>query len=134
MPCRPARMQYRTCSDFLRQQARSQHQSRFLYDNARVSWFRRARDPGEIRERFGMAEMNMMFRLHEVTFDDPCMADQNGWYWETINAVDEEVRVDRLVGPFKTEDEAAEAARSKLREGVDKVNDCLLASGSKTRH
>ena len=51
-----------------------------------------------------------MFRLHEITFNDPSMADQNGWYWEKINAVDEEVRVDRLVGPFKTEDDAAEAA------------------------
>ena len=53
----------------------------------------------------------MMFRLHEVTFDDPSMADQNGWYWEKIDAVDEEVRVNRLIGPFRTEDDAAEAAR-----------------------
>ena len=81
-----------------------------------------------------MPEMNMMFRLHEVTFDDPSMADQDGWYWEKINAADEEVRVDRLIGPFKSEDEAAEAARTTLREGPSLVGDRFAASGSKTRH
>jgi hypothetical protein len=60
------------------------------------------------------------------------MADQNGWYWEKINAVDEEVRVDRLVGPFKTEGAAADAARTTLREEL--FPDCSLATGSKTRH
>jgi hypothetical protein len=29
-----------------------------------------------------MPEMNMMFRVHEITFDDPGMADKNGSYWE----------------------------------------------------
>jgi hypothetical protein len=81
-----------------------------------------------------MPEMNMMFRLHEVTFDDPSMADQSGWYWEKINAVDEEVRVDRLIGPFKTEDDAAEAARTTLREGRSPVDDRFATSGSETRH
>jgi hypothetical protein len=81
-----------------------------------------------------MPEMNMMFRLHEVTFDDPSMADQDGWYWEKINAVDEEVRVDRLIGPFKTEDEAAEAARTTLREGPSPGGDRFATSASKTRH
>ena len=81
-----------------------------------------------------MSEMNMMIRLHEVTFDDPSMAHQNGWYWEKIHSVNEEVRVDRLIGPFKTEDEAAEAARTTLREGPSLVGDRFAASGSKTRH
>jgi hypothetical protein len=76
----------------------------------------------------------MMFRLHEVTFDDPRMADQNGWYWEKIDVVDEEVRVDRLIGPFRTKNDAAEAARATLREGLFPVPDCFVTSGSKTRH
>ena len=81
-----------------------------------------------------MPEMNMMFRVHEITFDDPSMIVQNGWYWEKINDVDEEVRVDRLVGPFKTEDDATEAARKTLRKGFSPVTDRLATSGSKTRH
>jgi hypothetical protein len=85
-----------------------------------------------MRRGLDMTEMNMMFRVHEITFEDPSMADQNGWYWEKINAVDEEVRVDRLVGPFKTEDGAAEAARTTLREGLSPVADCFVTSGSKT--
>jgi hypothetical protein len=87
-----------------------------------------------MRGEADMPEMNMMFRLHEVTFDDPRMADQNGWYWEKIDAVDEEVRVDRLIGPFRTENDAAEAARATLREGLSPVADCFVTSGSKTRH
>jgi hypothetical protein len=81
-----------------------------------------------------MPEMNMMFRLHEVTFDDPSMANQNGWYWEKINAVDEEVRVDRLIGPYKTEDDAAEAARATLREAHSPIDDRFATFGNKTRH
>jgi hypothetical protein len=50
-----------------------------------------------------MPNANIMFRIHEVIFDDPAMADRNGWYWEKISAVDEAVRVDRLVGPFSSD-------------------------------
>jgi hypothetical protein len=81
-----------------------------------------------------MPERNMIFRVHEITFDDPSMADKNGWYWEKIDAVDEEVRVDKLVGPFKTEHGAAEAARMTLREGLSPVADSFVTSGSETRH
>jgi hypothetical protein len=81
-----------------------------------------------------MPGMNMMFRVHEITFDDPGMADKNGWYWEKISAVDEEVHADRLVGPFKSEDDATEAARTTLREGTSPVTDCFLTTGAKTRH
>jgi hypothetical protein len=82
-----------------------------------------------------MPNVNMMFRVHEITFDDPSMTDRNGWYWEKIAAVDEEVRIDRLVGPFKTEDDAAEAARTTLREaGPYHHRDDFLASGGKTKH
>src|SRR5262249_46907734 len=63
---------------------------------------------------------NMMFRVHEITFDDPSMIVQNGWYWEKINDVNEEVRVDRLVGPFKTEDDATEAAAAYVHRAVDR--------------
>src|SRR4249920_2202843 len=91
-------------------------------------------DQDEMRRGLDMPEMNMMFRLHEITFDDPRMANQNGWYWEKITAVDEEVRSDRLVGPFKTEGDAAEAARTTLRDELSPVTDCFLTSGSKTRH
>jgi hypothetical protein len=75
-----------------------------------------------------MPEMNMMFRLHEIRFDDPSTSDQNGWYWEKITAVDEEVRIDRLVGPFKTEGAAAESARTTLREGLFPIADCSLTT------
>jgi hypothetical protein len=88
----------------------------------------------EMKRILDMPEMNMMFRLHEVTFDDPSMADQNGWYWEKINSVNEEVRVDKLIGPFKTEDDAAEAARTTLCEGHSPVDGRCPTSGRKTRH
>jgi len=91
-------------------------------------------DRVKCEEGSDMPERNMMFRVHEITFDDTTMADQNGWYWEKINAVNEEVRVDRLVGPFKSEDDATEAARTTLRDGLAPVTDRFPTSGSKTRH
>src|SRR5262249_21910463 len=91
--------------------------SAFCTENAQY-WLQ-----GRNEEDLDMSEMNMMFRLHEVTFDDPSMADQNGWYLERIHSVNEEVRVDRLIGPFKTEDDAAEAARTTLRDGPSLVGD-----------